>query len=78
MKRRLFVFLLAIAMIATTARESNAWGRYYNGYGWGGPISYRYYGYGNGPYGNRGYGYGNGGYIDYGMASPYGFGLSFY
>jgi len=78
MKRRLCVFLLALAMIATTARESNAYGRYYNPYGWGGPRNYRYYGYGYGPYGNRGYGYGNGGYIDATIGSPFGFGLAFY
>ena len=78
MKRRLCVLFLALAMIATTARESNAYGRYYNPYYWGSPGNYRYYGYGSGPYGNRGNGYGNGGYIDYGMGSPFGFGLSIY
>lgn len=84
MKRRLCLLALALGLIIASVRESDAYGRYYNGYGRGGPGVHRYYGFGYGPYGNRGYGYGNGGYIDYGAGygygygNPYGFGISVY
>ena len=70
MNRKLCLMALALGLIAATARESGADGRYYRGYGQGGPNNHRYYGYGHGPYGP----YGNG----YGYGRPYGFGISIF
>ena len=71
MKRRFYLLILALGLIATTAGVSDAYFRYYNGYGRGGRAFTAIMAM-NGPYGN-GYGYGPRGY-----GSPYGFGVSIY